>query len=350
MWAMRLKRYCERWFWILCSIYGTRIISISNDSSKSHGYHIQIARVRRTSSWCSICFIPRSKWKMLQNYSKFQNRNVQVFGFVYHDTSGQDHGHTLMIQSFFLSEICTVILWQDYYGKGNSRKFYWNNVGTSSKLGMFTRQPRERTILVCVCGRYKMGRNKTLTQCGKYLWKTLIWENRHRSVTTFIWVALKENAKRAKILWKITETCLNLGSPQEQKKSYFVQEDLTQISPHGPMIWKVMQRNFWKDFANWRTKQLNNDTKSQVLAWMIINSSRKNSTLWENYQKLLTRCLEMLVFGTCWTTRHLVVSKQDCKISHKTDSGMWQKISKADCPYIHHTMGYRMDGLLAPDL
>ena len=57
------------------------------------------------------------------------------------------------------------------------------------------------------------------------------------------------------------------------------------ISLHGPMTWKVMQRNVRSDIASWRTKQLNNDTKSQVLAWMIINSSRKNSNLWENYQK-----------------------------------------------------------------
>ena len=28
----------------------TRIVSITNDSSKSHGYHVQTARVRRTSS------------------------------------------------------------------------------------------------------------------------------------------------------------------------------------------------------------------------------------------------------------------------------------------------------------
>ena len=28
------RRHCERWFWILCSIYWTRIISIINDSGK----------------------------------------------------------------------------------------------------------------------------------------------------------------------------------------------------------------------------------------------------------------------------------------------------------------------------
>ena len=50
---------------------------------------------------------PRSKWKM----------HHQIFGFLYHDTSGQNHGPVWKIQSFLLSEICMVIFWQDYTGK-----------------------------------------------------------------------------------------------------------------------------------------------------------------------------------------------------------------------------------------
>ena len=42
---------------------------------------------------------------------KFQNRNVQTFGFVYHDTNGQNHGPVWKTQSFLLSGICMVILW-----------------------------------------------------------------------------------------------------------------------------------------------------------------------------------------------------------------------------------------------
>ena len=52
------RRHCERWFWISCSIHCTRTISITNDGSKGHGHHLQIARVRWTSSWRSICLYP----------------------------------------------------------------------------------------------------------------------------------------------------------------------------------------------------------------------------------------------------------------------------------------------------
>ena len=57
---------------------------------------------------------------MLTNYEKFQNRNVQTFGFVYHDTNGLNHG-PVKTQSFFLNGICMVIFWQDYCGKGSLR-------------------------------------------------------------------------------------------------------------------------------------------------------------------------------------------------------------------------------------
>ena len=60
---------------------------------------------------------------------KFQNRSVQTFGFVYHDTNGVNHGPVWKTQSFRLKGICTVILWQDYCGKGKLRKSYWNMAG-----------------------------------------------------------------------------------------------------------------------------------------------------------------------------------------------------------------------------
>ena len=42
--------HCERRFRIICNIHWTRVISITNDSSKSNVYHIKATRMRRTSS------------------------------------------------------------------------------------------------------------------------------------------------------------------------------------------------------------------------------------------------------------------------------------------------------------
>ena len=43
---------------------------------------------------------------------------------VYHDTNGQNRRPVWKTQSFLLSEIFTVMIWQDCDGKGNLRKSY----------------------------------------------------------------------------------------------------------------------------------------------------------------------------------------------------------------------------------
>ena len=123
----RIPRWhCEGWFRILRSIYITRIISITNDS-KSHGYHIQTARVRRTSSWCSICWNPG----------------------LYQNTYGRNHGPVWKIQSFLLSGICTVILGRTIMGTAiweSSLKYDWEKVPNWECLFVY----REKTLLQSV--------------------------------------------------------------------------------------------------------------------------------------------------------------------------------------------------------
>ena len=106
-------------------------------------------------------FIPRLKWKMLQNYWKIQNRNVQTFGSVYHDTNGRSHGPVWKIQSFLLSEIFMVILWQDCDGIGNLRKSYWNVAGRRFPMGNACSYIIKRVILICVYGWQKIGWKET---------------------------------------------------------------------------------------------------------------------------------------------------------------------------------------------
>ena len=114
------------------------------------------------------------------------------------------------------------------------------------------------------------GKKQNISPTRKILMKDV------HSSTMFIWVALKENAKQAKILWTTTEISLNPGSLQEQKKSYFVQGNLKQTSLHGLMTWMVVQRNVWSDIASCRTKQPSNCTMLQLHALMIIISKKKN--------------------------------------------------------------------------
>ena len=111
------RRHCKRWFWTLCSIYRTRIISITNDSSKSHGYHLQIAWVAMDKQLTQYPLVPRSKWKMHQHYWRFQSQNVQIFGYYYRSTNVPNHGPVWKIQSFERKESVRLSFGRTIMGK-----------------------------------------------------------------------------------------------------------------------------------------------------------------------------------------------------------------------------------------
>ena len=142
---------------------GSCAVFIEKGSSASQMTAAKVMDITSRLPGCSgqaadaVSLTRRSKWKMLTNYLKFPNRSVQAFGFVYRSTNGQNHGPVLQTQSSLSKGICTVILWQEYYLKGNLRKFYWNTFGENLKLRMFICQPSKRTIPISVCGRYQTG-------------------------------------------------------------------------------------------------------------------------------------------------------------------------------------------------
>ena len=74
-------------------------ISTTNDSSKSHGYHLQTAWLRRTSSRRSVCLYPDENGGCTQIIENSQVGSVQKFGFVYHDTNDLNHDPVWKIRS-----------------------------------------------------------------------------------------------------------------------------------------------------------------------------------------------------------------------------------------------------------
>ena len=71
--------YCKRRFRVLRSIHRTRIIGISNDSRQDHGYHLQIARLRWTSSGRSICLYPGKNGRCSQI---IENSKIGMFRYL----------------------------------------------------------------------------------------------------------------------------------------------------------------------------------------------------------------------------------------------------------------------------
>ena len=104
-------------------------------------------------------------------FKKIQNRNVQTFGFVYHDTSGQNHGPVWKTQSFFLNGICTVILWWDYNGEGNLRKSYCSTIGRrfSNWECLFVHREKGLFLSVCVDDIKMAGKKQNIDPMWKLL-------------------------------------------------------------------------------------------------------------------------------------------------------------------------------------
>ena len=231
-------------------------------------------RMRRTSSGCSICLhqVKMKDTPSLWMFPKSECPDIWI----------RLPRHTLR-KSWSMKEDSVVPLERNLCGHllaGWERQFekvLLENGGKSSKLGMLIRQQRVRTILVCVMWAISkwQERNKIWTHCGRYLWKTLIWENQHHSLTMIIWAALNEKAKQAKILLTTTGMCCESRMSAGGIEKYLIQRNMKRSFPHGPMTWKVMQRNAWKDTANLRTKEFNSYTKSQLHVFTTTNSKKK---------------------------------------------------------------------------
>ena len=94
-----------RWFWCTRSIHRTRIVSLANDSAKAMDV---IARLPGCAGQAADAVSAHTQVKMedaprLLKISK--SECAQKCGYVFHDPSGPNHGHTWKTQSFLLNEI-----------------------------------------------------------------------------------------------------------------------------------------------------------------------------------------------------------------------------------------------------
>ena len=147
---------------------------------------------------------------LLKNSEVRMSRNLDTSTKTQMDQIMVQHGRsgrsfwTESVRSLFRRTLLKKANWQSSIG---------TRMGKYSNLGMLFRLSRNRTILVCVYGRYQVQwkQTKSWPNVEKTYEKTLIWENPHNSLTMCIWLALKENARWARIVWRTTQVCLNLG-------------------------------------------------------------------------------------------------------------------------------------------
>ena len=106
----------------MTAIHRAYIISITNDGCISNGYYTKTTRMRTTSSRRTISLHPAQNGRCTDVIGNSKVKKAQIFGYVYQNTIGQNHGLVWKIQSFFLNEICTVtflasVTWERQFEK-----------------------------------------------------------------------------------------------------------------------------------------------------------------------------------------------------------------------------------------
>ena len=216
----------------------------------------------------------------------------------------------------------------------------------SSKLKMLIRQPGKRTILICVCGRYKTGWKETEHWSDLENSHARRWFGRTNIISwpCFLGCTQREcpiSKDIVDIFWSMFESRIFCWCYVKVTRSWSSREIWDTPSHHGRMIWKVMQRNVWEDVANWRIKQRNNYTKSRRHAWMTISSEKKKMDLLENDLLLAHRnfwnvCIWLVLVGPdiLWSVNKL--ARAVTKWTKACDKRAARLIS-----YIHHTSEFR---------
>ena len=307
------RRYCGRWFWLLRSIHGTRITSISNDCSKSHGYHIQTARMRRTSSGRRICLYPGTKGssKIIENSKIGISRHL--------DTSTTTQKAKIMVQYGRPSRSSWAKSARSSFGrtvfkKGNLRKSYWSTVGRRFPIGNAYSYTVKKDYS-CLC--LWMTSNwlewfKILIRCGKYPIKKLIWENQHLSWSCISGVYSKTVWNKKRYCWQwpnhvwIQNFCRsNCKNTMLGKSAYFL------VLWHGRACQEMCGTILW-------VGEQDDSTTLQSINCM---------HWWPSFQRrivksMLSNCSEMLMLGTYWKTWFSMVSEPFRTIDHKMDQSL----------------------------
>ena len=322
--------YCRRQLWILCSIHWTRIISVSNDCSKSHGYHLQTAGLRRTSSWRSTCLYPGKNGKC------FKTTGKSWIGMSrYLDSSTTTQMAKIMVQYGRSSRSSWKKSVPSSFGRTGMEKAIWENpiaarLGEGFQLGMFVRTPWKRVILICVCGWHIIGWKETKSWSDVESTKQRSWFGR---TNIFPWSCVL--GMYSKTMWNEQRCCWQLQNHvwiQNFCRSNWKITISSKYSYFFMVLWHGWSCKEMRGAILWAGEQDDSTTLQSInsMHWRPSIQRRRIEICWRIVKYMLSNCSEMLKFGKNWTTWYSMVSEQTCTFDHKMDQSLWQTPESID--------------------
>ena len=300
---------CKRRFGVLCSIHWTKIFSISNDSSKSQGCHLQIARLRWTSGGRSIGLYPSKNWRCSHIIENSKNRISRHL-----DSSTTTQMAYIMVQYGRPSRSSWAKSVRSSSGSLVMGKAIWESpievrLGESFQLRMLIRTPSERVILIYVCGWHTIGWKETKHQSNM---ESTQQRSRFGRTNIFPWS------------WKIglhSKTMPNKQRCCGQLHNHVWIENFRGENWKASVLWdfSYLLMVLWygrsceemRGAILWAVKQEDSTTLQRIYSmhrWPPLQR-RRNEICWRIVTCMLSNSSEMLVLGTNWTTWYFMASK-----------------------------------------
>ena len=216
---------------------------------------------------------------MLPNCSKFLNRNDQTFGYVFHDTNEQKswaniEDPVVPLERNVYGHPLAGLLWERQFEEA-VLELGWEKIPELWEC-MFVHRQQGLFLSEYVDDMKIVGRKQYMAPMEKKLMEHVDFDEPTSFLDhVYLGCTQRECKPNESIIEqdkKMFESCISAGAGENYRDG------------------KNLTRKPWRgDTVNWQTRKWSNCTKFQVLAWMIINSSKKNSNLLENCQKYAHR-------------------------------------------------------------
>ena len=250
------------------------------------------------------------------------------------------HGKT---QSFLLSAICTVILWQGLLWERQFEKiFLQHGLGRRFPIGnaySYTVKKGYSYLCMWMTSNW-LERNKTLIRCGKYKIKKSIWENQHLSLIMYFWgCTQRQCGNKSRYCWQLQNHVWIQNFRGENWKTSMFRE----FSCFFVVLWYGRSCQEMCGTILWVSKQDDSTTLQSIYSmhrWPSLFKEEELKSVGELSKacsQIVLKCLYLARIGRpdiLWSVNKL--ARSITKWTKASDKRLCRLIS-----YIHHTREYK---------